>query len=933
MPSPEDYDTWQAVKYTQPYSLARRLWGGLQSATGRRWLMLLTTGALVTAIGALLLRVFRQHPEAVHAYVRNGPDWLRYASAFLVTLGVAVVLFRLINPRLAHGQFFWRYPPGWVAWLAALVVIACIDLSGGLGSDGYSVALWEWLTYPTLAISLVAGYRKLTAEPDTNDGAADRPGSARERPTSVAISQRDDVVCEESMAAAAERRCLPLTLETLASNWSAFEKWLEDDSAAVDDFIGNKRVALRLARYLIAKGGTVGLVGPFGSGKTSVIEWLKGYVQEIKGVEFRHEPDLWFCDVSCWGFEDTSAAITQVLSKAVSAVGEKVDCFSIRHLPETYRKTFAAGGDWVGTLLDLVVGTADPLAQFQALSEILKVVNARLVVVVEDLDRTTSSRFDQREMAALLYRLQRTDNVSFVLAADRTLSGEIDFAKVCDQIEQVREFGPEQVAVLLEAFRNHCRTSHTFPHVATYDEQSPWSRPLFHFHAGEHQHISPAQAAARLLRTPRRVKQVLIHTYRAWRDLHGEIDFDHLLALNMLRHGASQAFNYVFRHWALLSREPQQPADGRDHTPSIRARYQAEWNKVTEQVDWDTDAALALISFLLPLSGEYLRQGKAYHPQPIQGIGHKRYWDRGVNQYVDSDHERDQTVLADICSWLNEKKPDLVTGLVKGGDYVRVFDHYSATSFMHTPHTALDLATTVFDEFRKTPGRLVVDDDPPAAFMALGRLTRGRIEPITEGVGRTWLKAQIAASLPVSLAFANEIYSYWTVVGSALSRLESKREVRHHTVAAARKHWRTADDLLGVLHPRNPFDVYRFVFPPSELEYGGYIYAPEEFRWLGRLLVGALEKESDLVARKITHLIALREEGSRPAEWIYQADLDKLLAIFGADAWEVLDTIQKLAGSVEEMDKSMFTQIAQSGLSMLAVFWLRGGLGDGPLPK
>ena len=346
----------------------------------------------------------------------------------------------------------------------------------------------------------------------------------------------------------------PLTAERLATDWSAFQKWLEDDSPAGDDFIGNKRVALRLARYLMANDGTVGLVGPFGSGKTSVVEWLKGYVEEIKDTEFPNEPDLWFCEVSCWGFEDTAAAITQILSKAVSRVGENVDCFSIRHLPETYRKTFSAGGDWVRTLLDLVVGSSDPLAQFQALSAILKVVNARLVVVIEDLDRTTSSKFDQKEMAALLYRLKRADNVSFVLAADRTLSGDIDFAKLCEHIEQIREFEPEQVAALLVAFRNHCQPSPHFPHVSTCDPQSPWSRLGSLFYLGDQEHITPGQAAVRLLKTPRRIKQVLAHTYRAWRDLYGEINFDHLLALNMLRHGASQAFNYVFRHWEVLTR-------------------------------------------------------------------------------------------------------------------------------------------------------------------------------------------------------------------------------------------------------------------------------------------------------------------------------------------------------------------------------------------
>ena len=380
----------------------------------------------------------------------------------------------------------------------------------------------------------------------------------------------------------------------------------------------------------------------------------------------------------------------------------------------------------------------------------------------------------------------------------------------------------------------------------------------------------------------------------------------------------------------VLTKEPPKSIDGKDHLPAVRARFQAEWASVTEKVDWDADAALALIGFLLPLSGEYLRQGKAYHPQPIQGIGHKRYWDRGVNQYVDLNHERDQILMADINGWLDELKPRLVTELAKGSDYVKVFDHFAATYFMQSPQAALDLASAVFDELRKSPDTLMESDAPPAAFTALWRLASGWIEPSSEEVGRTWLGVQITASVSVSLAFTNEIYLHW-LASSALTRPETKREIRRHTMSAARGLWRTVDDLLRVLHRKNPYDVYRFVFPPTEQEYSGYFYDPGEFAWLGKLLVEALETEPELVARKIAHLIALRLDGTRPAEWIYQTDHEKLFAIFTNDSWRVLEAVSRLADKAEGPDKHVFTQIAQSGFSE---FWNSCGLVEGgPTPK
>src|SRR5207247_1341668 len=128
---------------------------------------------------------------------------------------------------------------------------------------------------------------------------------------------------------------------------------------------------------------------------TTLINWLKAEVGSIRTPE---DPQIWFCELTCWGFEDSTSAIQHILSKAVATVNRYADCFSIRHLPEAYRKTFSAGGDWLRNLIDLVIGSADPMDQFKHLTEILAAVNARLIVVVEELERTNNSRFDSLPM-------------------------------------------------------------------------------------------------------------------------------------------------------------------------------------------------------------------------------------------------------------------------------------------------------------------------------------------------------------------------------------------------------------------------------------------------------------------------------------------------------------------------------------------------------
>ena len=872
-----------------------RAWKAFRTPTGQRWLFLIVTFFLVTGIGAVLLRVLRQHPEPVHNYLKSGPEWLRWIVAFLSTLGVAFLVFRLLNPKWAHKRFFWSFPPGWVAWIAALLVIAVIDLGGGLGADGYQASFWEWVIYPTGAIALIAFHRWLTADDD-----------ALEKKQQGQVEEKQG----ESRAANA------ITLETLPDNWNVFEKWLKDDSPADEDFIGNKQVALRLASHLITRGGTVGLVGPFGSGKTSIVEWLKKHVDEVQHTKYPDDPEVWFCEVSCWGFEDTSAAITKILSEAIKTVGENVDCFSIRHLPETYRKTFSAAGDWVRTLFDIILGSSDPLVQFHSLSDILAAVDARLVIIIEDLDRTSSSKFDQKEMAALLYRLKRTDHVSFVLAAGRASSGGIDFAKLCGTIELVRSFEPEQIATVIGALREYCRTR--FKHQQSYSTESPWNR-RFHLFAMYHpEYITPGQAAARLLNTPRGLKQSLSHTYRAWEALNGEIDLDHLLAVNILRHAAPEAFDFLLRNREKFNEEPGKSFDGKDHMPELRARYQAEWTKAVEGVEWDTEAAFALISFLLPNSGCYVREGKSHHPKAVQGVSYKWYWERAVNLWIDPDRPRDQVVMGNISEWLERKNPEapLIAGLSKDNAYVRVFGHFAGFAFMRKPQDALDLGSQLFDTLRKTPESLIVDDKPPSALHAFWQLTR-QIEPADEAAARAWLEGQIAASLPVSLGFANEIYAYWTARGSSMLLPEKVQEIRKGAVDAAKKSWISPEAFVRTLDRNKPYDVYRFVFPPTEREYGGSFIDVKEFAWFGNLLVDSLAVQPEFVAKKIAQLIAARLDGERPGEWVYETDHQILFAIFGNDSCRILKEIERLSQGANEEDRAIFAQIASTGQDRL----------------
>ncbi len=810
---------------------AKRWHDVLRSPTGQRWIGWLGAVCVVTGFGALLLRALRQYPEGLHSYFASSPFLLSFLACQLTVLGVVALLFRLLSPRLSHLKLFTQYPPYWVAAVCAAILLALADWFIGLGPRQSDGAVWEWVVYVGISVAVMAACNWLTA-PD------ELPPAPPPR--------------EES-------------IEDLLRDWPRLECWLRSEVAAEDDLLGNQQVAQRLAAYLIQNGGTIGLVGPFGCGKTSVVKWigdeLKRRNEEPERQTQPTQPRVWLCEVNCWGFEDTASAIQQILSKAVKTVGQHADCFSIRNLPESYRKTFSAGGGWVRDLADLVIGTSDPMEQFQSLSDILKLLGARLVIVVEDLDRNNSTRFDRQEVLALLQRLKTKESLSFILTGGPTPRSGIDFARLCDRIELLREFEPRQVATIVQAVRERCLAG--FQDIPTHSrEDNPWDagRSLLLYWD-----ILPlSHALARLLTTPRALKHALRRTYQAWERLHGEIDFDHLFGVNILRSAAPDAFDFVWRNWSHLHQPSRLQREDREQRNRVRTRLREEWTHLTDDAEWDRRALETLLEFLLPQSAQYFGEDDSRHVSGqtrLQGVTEPRYWLRAVNEEIEPQHVRDQVVIAEMRGWLADRNPNgqLVDGLIREEDYAGRWEHFSTGGEWDGP-TLLCLSAAVLARFRDQLGsrRTVgeVPHFPPFAFGVLWRQASRRVRH--DEASLLWLEEQIRLAMPSSLMLVVDLYYYWASTRNGIIRNEDRGRIRRLVLQLAREYLRSVEDLIRVCHPE-PYDLYQLVFPPGDEEDGpSECRGPEHWTWLGPIILYALGREPRLFAPKVAGLISDR---------------------------------------------------------------------------
>jgi hypothetical protein len=276
-----------------------------------------------------------------------------------------VLMFKLLSPQIGHLAHWKSHPPAWLAALLAWLVVAIVDVFGGFDTDGYRATASEWLGYGGGSLMIVGWYSGLWL--------AIFRRFAKRKPSQVETTET-------------------ITLQDIENApWAEIEMWLQSDAPARYDFLGNQTVADRLTRLIANGTRSVGIVGRFGAGKTSLVQWVEDRLKANESAGRRY----FVCRHSCWGFETSASAIHDMLRSAISKISAVVDTFEVDSLPEAYRQTFSAGGDWVKTISNLVLRNPDPMEQFSRLSALLGDIGGRLVFIVEDLDRneTRTLRF------------------------------------------------------------------------------------------------------------------------------------------------------------------------------------------------------------------------------------------------------------------------------------------------------------------------------------------------------------------------------------------------------------------------------------------------------------------------------------------------------------------------------------------------------------
>lgn len=469
-------------------------------------------------------------------------------------------------------------------------------------------------------------------------------------------------------------------------DFNTLVQWIRDDRE-IDkpslDMFGHDSVARRIVRRLKtdinADPPTMAVVGPVGSGKTSI--------GALVAHHLRSDRSTCWVSISLWHFNSPDAAARGILDTLVTHMSSHVNTLGLRGLSQDYVSAVAGIPGWWGVLARLLDGVKQPLSILDRLSAVALSTGIRMVLWIEDFERFSDSRRLLKEQAALrdaerlgpvralLYMLDRCDCIT-IIVADTSLESRFDIDKIARFVEHPPRIGVLHAWYLIEKVREHCLNGWPKEIIdpanpAHRKKLAPPEDPAV-FMIGQRMHDdgdpTVPEAIAILLDTPRSLKNALRLTCDTWKTLAGEIDFDDLLIMSVVRVARPRVFSFIDSHIDLFrsgfKRWPQQD------DPIKHPSHQAFENLLAEeQTLRQRGAVRCLVRFVFPgLPEEKIIKdtGDEYisRPQGLHVDRHVDYWTRNLSTPVVLNNRSDQAALGAIQTWQQGDPSDLVGRMI-----------------------------------------------------------------------------------------------------------------------------------------------------------------------------------------------------------------------------------------------------------------------------
>lgn len=590
----------------------------------------------------------------------GGSRWRRHRSLLGLALGGGSFLI-LCSPLIDRAVGLVPAPSLWMLLPAAVLVITLADwllkkpLSAALGFRHFARHPPGWLAAFPGAAFAQAGWI-LIPESKPERALATWTGVALTLIVGVAIAtlwwtmSKASAWRLERTRDDREKHWKALDVQKPADLSTSFEElvnWLQNDlpihHPAADRFAlcdAARRVVHRLCSPS-DESPTIAVVGALGAGKSSLLELVAGALAHRRGA-----PEL--VRVRLWQYESTEAAATGIIEELHRHLSQHINTVELFGLSARYVAAIEGASGVSGKLLQMLLGHREPSKLLEKISALATTIGIRLVLWVEDLERFANEGDDKlAPVLSLLFHLDRLPGLSVVLATARVDTG-FDVAKLARFIERIPDLDRRDVYQILRTFKAGCLEHEAEP-------AGNGSRRPLEFEVAKEGWFaaiqiadgtqSPSEALAALVQTPRQLKLALREAHYRWSKLAGEIDFDDLLIMSVIRETKLGVFSVIDRYSTALSwGEPTARGDEQDRGEGkVRQRLlELLFN------DPDVHHVLALVDFVFP---------KDRDAAPLQGLrsNARNYWVRFQAVPEISDADSDKKLFAEIEAFKEEQ--------------------------------------------------------------------------------------------------------------------------------------------------------------------------------------------------------------------------------------------------------------------------------------